>query len=76
MYLICLTIGPAFIAASIYLCLGRIVVIYREDISRIRPRNYTIFFMGCDFVSLVVQAIGGGIAASYPLTNQKMVRIP
>ncbi|PVH76683.1 hypothetical protein DL98DRAFT_550980 [Cadophora sp. DSE1049] len=47
MNLICLTIGPAFIAAPIYLCLGRIVVIYG--------------------------AVGGGIAASFPLTNQKMI---
>jgi hypothetical protein len=72
-YLICLTIGPAFIAAAIYLSLGRIVVVYGEDISRIRPRTYTVFFMGCDIVSLCVQAVGGGIAASTPLTNQTMV---
>ena len=42
-------------------------------ISRFRPRWYTIFFMGCDFFSLVVQALGGGIAASVPLTNTTMV---
>lgn len=38
-YLICLTIGPAFLAAAIYVCLGRIVVVYGEAISRIRPRT-------------------------------------
>lgn len=73
-YLICLTIGPVFIAAAIYLSLGRIVVVYGEAISRIRPRTYTVFFLGCDFVSLVVQAVGGGIAASTPVTDQAMVR--
>ncbi|KAL2065203.1 hypothetical protein VTL71DRAFT_2872 [Oculimacula yallundae] len=73
MYLINLTIGPAFIAAAIYLTLGRIVVVYGEEISRIKPRTYTIFFMGCDFISLSIQAVGGGIAASYPLDNQKMI---
>ncbi len=73
-YLICLTIGPAFLAAAIYVCLGRIVVVYGEYISRIRPRTYTFLFMGCDFVSLVVQAIGGGVAASVPLTDQNTVR--
>jgi len=72
-YLISLTTGPAFIAAAIYLTLGRIVVVYGEDISRIKPRTYTIFFMGCDVFSLSIQAIGGGIAASYPLDNQKMI---
>ena len=72
-YLICLTTGPAFIAAAIYLSLGRIVVVYGESISRIKPRTYTVFFLGCDAVSLSVQAVGGGIAASAPVTNQKMV---
>jgi hypothetical protein len=72
-YLICLTIGPVFIAAAIYLCLGRIVVVLGEEISRIKPRSYTLFFMGCDVISLVVQAAGGGIAASTPITNQRMV---
>jgi hypothetical protein len=72
-YLVTLTLGPAFLAAAIYLCLGRIVVIYGENLSRIRPRTYTYIFMGCDFFSLIVQALGGGIAASFPLTNQKMV---
>lgn len=72
-YLITLTIGPVFIAAAIYLTIGRIVVVYGEGISRLRPRTYTTFFLGCDIASLVVQAVGGGIAASFPVTNKKMV---
>jgi hypothetical protein len=72
-YLICLTTGPAFLAAAIYLCLGRIVMVYGEEISRIRARSYTVFFFGCDILSLVIQAGGGGIAASVPLTNTYMV---
>lgn len=73
-YLITLTIGPVFIAAGIYLTLGRIVVVYGEGISRIRPQTYTTIFLGCDIVSLCVQAVGGGIAASTPVTNQSMVQ--
>ena len=72
-YLITLTIGPVFIAAAIYLSLGRIVVVHGEGISRIKPRTYTVIFVGCDFISLCVQAAGGGIAASTPLTNPYMV---
>jgi hypothetical protein len=53
-YLICLIVGPVFIVAAIYLCLGRIVFIYGEKISRIRPRSYTLFFVGCDVVGLAV----------------------
>ncbi|KAJ5779812.1 hypothetical protein N7457_007532 [Penicillium paradoxum] len=62
-YLICLTIGPAFISASIYICLGRIVVIYGESISRLRPRTYTIVFILCDLISLLLQAAGGAITS-------------
>ncbi|KAJ5203504.1 hypothetical protein N7449_005583 [Penicillium cf. viridicatum] len=62
-YLICLTIAPAFISASIYICLGRIVVIYGEDISRLRPRTYTIVFIICDLVSLLLQASGGAVTS-------------
>jgi len=63
MYLIVLTIAPAFFTAAIYLCLARIVTIYGENLSRFRPRTYTLVFCGCDVVSLVLQALGGGIAA-------------
>jgi hypothetical protein len=62
-YIVCLTISPAFLSAAIYLCLGRIVVAYGESISRFRPRTYTLIFCGCDLFSLVLQAAGGGIAS-------------
>ena len=62
-YLVCLTIAPAFFSAAIYLCLGRIVVVYGENLSRFYPRTYTILFCGCDILSLVLQAAGGGIAS-------------
>ena len=62
-YLICVTLGPAFLSASIYLSLSRIVVVYGEDISRFRPATYTLIFIGADIVSLVLQSIGGGMSA-------------
>ena len=61
-YLVCLTIGPAFLSAAIYLCLARILVVYGVTISRFSPRTYTITFMTCDFISLLLQAVGGAIA--------------
>ena len=64
MYLVCLTIAPAFLGAGIYLCLSRIVTVYGAGLSRFKPRTYTIVFCSCDFFSLVLQAIGGGIAAT------------
>lgn len=63
-YLICLTIGPAFFTAAIYICLGHIVIVYSEDISRLKPRTYTIIFVLCDSLSLVLQAAGGAITST------------
>lgn len=63
-YLICLTIAPAFISAAIYLCLGRITQVYGGSISRIPPRWYTIIFVTCDVVALVLQAVGGALTAT------------
>ncbi|KAK9489710.1 RTA1 like protein-domain-containing protein [Lipomyces doorenjongii] len=64
LYMICLTTGPAFLSAAVYLCLSRIVVVYGENLSRFKPRTYTFAFIACDFISLGLQGAGGGIAAS------------
>lgn len=63
-YLVCLTIGPAFFAAAIYLSLSRIVVIYAPERARLRPKFYTYIFITCDAIALVLQATGGGIAST------------
>lgn len=63
MYLVTLTIAPAFLSAAIYLCLARIVVVYGEESSRFRPRTYTIVFCIGDFSALLLQAVGGAIAS-------------
>ncbi len=39
--IICLTIGPAFMSAGIYLCLRRIVYAFGPENSRIQPEWYT-----------------------------------
>ncbi|POR37431.1 Sphingoid long-chain base transporter RSB1 [Tolypocladium paradoxum] len=66
--IVCITIGPAFFSAAIYLCLERIVVVYGEANSRIPSKWYTRTFIPCDVVSLLLQAIGG-IIASVALQN-------
>ena len=35
-----------------------------KENSRIRPETYTRFFIPCDVVSLVLQALGGGMAST------------
>jgi hypothetical protein len=65
-YLIDLTIGPTLIAAGIYLCMARIVVVYDGGelrVSRWQPRSYTLVFFGWDLISLILQAIGGAKAS-------------
>ena len=64
LYLIPLTIGPAFLSAAIYLCLSRIIVVYGEGLARFKPRTYTVAFVIFDFFSLVLQGAGGGITST------------
>ncbi|KAF2430805.1 RTA1 like protein family [Tothia fuscella] len=62
--IICLTIAPAFYAAGIYFCLSRIVETFGAENSRLRPILYPRIFITCDFLSLVLQAMGGGMASA------------
>ena len=59
-----LTIAPAFLTGGLYLCLSRIIIVYGQQISRFSPRTYALTFMISDFVSLVLQGVGGGLAAT------------
>lgn len=63
MQIICLTIAPSFMAGGIYLCLRNIVDAFGKENSRIKPETYTRFFIPCDVVSLILQALGGGMAS-------------
>ncbi|KAM0202358.1 hypothetical protein ACHAPI_001546 [Fusarium lateritium] len=64
MQICCLTIGPAFMAAGLYLCLRRIVSAFGPGNSRLSPEYYTRIFIPCDLVSLILQAVGGGMAST------------
>ncbi|CCH41871.1 Sphingoid long-chain base transporter [Wickerhamomyces ciferrii] len=62
--IIALTIAPAFIMGGIYILLGKFIVVYGPKFAVMRPILYSYLFMICDFISLVIQAIGGALAAS------------
>ncbi|KAF7559489.1 hypothetical protein G7046_g4660 [Stylonectria norvegica] len=66
----CLTIGPAFMAAGVYLCLRRIVSAFGPENSRLPPAYYTRIFIPCDVISLVLQALGGAIASIATQNNK------
>lgn len=40
------------------------MIVCGTSVSRIPPKAYTYLFVTCDFISLVLQAAGGGIASS------------
>ena len=56
--------SPAFLTAAIYLSLSRLIVVHGVHHARFAPHTYTIIFVTCDLVSLVLQAAGGGLAAT------------
>ncbi|KAG7193498.1 uncharacterized protein KQ657_000565 [Scheffersomyces spartinae] len=61
---ICLTLAPAFVAGGIYYLIGYLCLVYGPHFSPLRPRWYSYIFITCDVFSLVIQALGGGIAAT------------
>lgn len=64
MQICCLILSPSFLAAGIYLTLKHIVLVLGPEKSRLKPRLYTWIFITCDIFSILLQAAGGGIAAS------------
>jgi len=56
--------APALLTAGIYLCLSRIIVVIGPSYSRLKPKMYTYIFIGCDLLSLLLQAIGGAMAST------------
>ena len=64
MQICCLVLAPSFLAASIYLTLKWVVRYCGEEYSRLKPTTYTWAFISGDFGSIVLQAIGGGVAAA------------
>ncbi|KAE8354034.1 RTA1 like protein-domain-containing protein [Aspergillus coremiiformis] len=62
--LVALILGPTFIAAGVYLTLKHIILSLGPEHSRLKPRLFTWIFIGCDVGSLILQAVGGGVAAA------------
>ncbi|KAH9478584.1 hypothetical protein JR316_0009041 [Psilocybe cubensis] len=64
MQITCTIIAPTPLLAANFVILGNVIKRLGPAFSRLTPRRYTIFFTSSDVISLVVQALGGGIAAS------------
>ncbi|KAJ5961677.1 hypothetical protein N7501_006618 [Penicillium viridicatum] len=59
-----LIIAPTFYTAGIYIILERFIHILGPESSILKPKLYLWIFCTCDLCSLVVQAVGGGLASS------------
>lgn len=59
----CLTIAPAFVMAGVYFLLAELIVVQGRKSSVLKPSWFSYIFIACDFISLVVQAAGGALAA-------------
>ncbi|RDW73451.1 hypothetical protein BP6252_07358 [Coleophoma cylindrospora] len=62
LYIICLTIGPVFFTAALYLTLSRVITHYGTQYSRLQPKTYTLTFITSDVIALILQAVGGALA--------------
>ncbi|KAI5951681.1 RSB1 [Candida jiufengensis] len=61
--IICLTVSPTFIMASIYYFLSQLIVVYGSNFSLLKPSFISWIFICFDLISLCTQACGGIIAA-------------
>ncbi|PPQ84918.1 hypothetical protein CVT25_004586 [Psilocybe cyanescens] len=64
MQITCTIIAPTPLLAANFVILGNIIKRLGPAYSRLTPRWYTILFCSSDVISLVIQALGGGMAAS------------
>ncbi|KAK3376243.1 RTA1 like protein-domain-containing protein [Lasiosphaeria ovina] len=62
--IVAIILGPTLICIGLYLTLRHIVLALDPSLSRIPPRAYPLIFVPADVSCLVIQAIGGGIAAA------------
>lgn len=58
-----LVIAPTFFIAGLYVVLGTLIRLMGRKYSLIGPTTYLWIFCSCDILSLVIQAIGGAMAA-------------
>jgi len=62
--IVAIVLGPTLICIGLYLTIKYVVRAVNTDLSIVAPKWYPLFFVPADVSCLVIQAIGGGIAAS------------
>ncbi|KAK0222913.1 RTA1-domain-containing protein [Armillaria nabsnona] len=64
MQLTCTILAPTPLLAANFVILEKLIERLGAGYSRLSPRAYLILFCSCDVISLVIQAVGGGMAAT------------
>jgi len=64
-----LILAPTFFTAGIYVILGRLIHVFGPHTSPISAKMYLWIFCSCDILSLVIQAVGGGMASTAVAAN-------
>ncbi|KAG8980886.1 hypothetical protein FRB95_009301 [Tulasnella sp. JGI-2019a] len=64
MQIVCTIFGPSFMTAAFFIIFVRIIRIIGPEYSRLSPRIYTYLFVGTDVTALLIQSIGGAMAAT------------
>ncbi|GMM27469.1 Rta1 protein [Martiniozyma asiatica (nom. inval.)] len=60
----CITLAPCFLMAGIYYLIAQLTIIHGQRYSILKPKQYTWIFIISDVFAILLQASGGGIAAS------------
>ncbi|KAJ6098470.1 hypothetical protein N7467_000005 [Penicillium canescens] len=69
---LCLLLAPALLAASIYMLLGRIILVLQAESHAILKKKWlTKIFVTGDVMSFLLQGAGGGIQSSGSLNSMK-----
>ncbi|KAI0061919.1 RTA1-domain-containing protein [Artomyces pyxidatus] len=63
MQIVCTIIAPTPLVAANFIILGKIIRRLGSRYSRLSAKWYTIVFLSCDIIALVVQAVGGAMAS-------------
>ncbi|KAG6886613.1 hypothetical protein C0995_006447 [Termitomyces sp. Mi166 len=67
---ICTTImAPTFLLAANFVIFGRIIERLGTSYSRLPPTWYSILFITCDVIALIIQGTGGGLASAHIKTD-------
>ena len=72
--IVAIILAPTLVCISVYLTLKHVCLALAPGLSRVRPGLYPFVFVPLDVSCLLVQAIGGALAASAALDNANIVK--